>query len=411
MAGLLARVRSRLLAGRRSKLGAKPRATPKARPKAPRTSRMGQIKTARRKFVGTDAEALLEAAPAPPLASTVTYLHETSPRNESPPLVEESRWRELPTWIALHAERGRVPLCFYGHALEPAVAPRFSSCYKCGLRPIPQGQAMLWCRACDFWGVCASCAALPRLPSLRDDPLFHGRDAPCLIGWAEQLAQARGTVIICPGGNYEFLCPTEAQPVASLLAEHGIYAVVLRYRLLPAYSLDDALDDLGAAVERVRSARGGPVVACGFSAGGHLIASLAVRHAAKSDGRGTNLLDGQVLAYAAIDGTEWLDPKTCGFFDWERCLAAAPSLLTRQPSLFGGPGFAAPPSFLVYSVYDTTCPPEKHGDRYAEALRAAGVPNTYLRDDYGEHGFGIEGGWLEECVPWLRALGLGTDGG
>ena len=216
------------------------------------------------------------------------------------------------------------------------------------------------------------------------------------------------TVIISPGGNYEFLCPHEAQPVADWLAAHGIYSVVLRYRLLPHYHLDDALDDFSAALRYIKRSRGGPVVAMGFSAGGHLIASHAVRHAAEASGKSTEFqVDGQVLAYAAIDGLDWLDPQTCGFFDAERCLPAAPSLVARQPSLLGGPGFAAPDSFLVYSIYDVTCPPENTGDRYSRALTAAGVPHTYLRGDYGDHGFGIDVGWTDECVIWLHQLGLG----
>ena len=61
------------------------------------------------------------------------------------------------------------------------------------------------------------------------------------------------------------------------LAASGIASVVLRYRLLPRFSIEDSLDDLEAAVRRVRQMRSGPVAAIGFSAGGHLIASLGLR--------------------------------------------------------------------------------------------------------------------------------------
>eukprot|EP00930_Biecheleria_cincta_P090974 TRINITY_DN80456_c0_g1_i1.p1 TRINITY_DN80456_c0_g1~~TRINITY_DN80456_c0_g1_i1.p1 ORF type:complete len:415 (-),score=46.71 TRINITY_DN80456_c0_g1_i1:138-1382(-) len=299
-------------------------------------------------------------------------------------------------------------MCFFGHELVPCRAPSFSSCYKCSLRPIPRGQPILWCRSCQFWSVCADCAALPRLPNLRDDPLFHGRDDPCLITWNSNAESTKGTVIICPGGNYEFLCPNEAQPVVSWLAHHSIHAVVLRYRLLPKYKLEDAIDDLCRAVDHIRRTRAGPVVALGFSAGGHLIASSALRATSELGKPVSMMLDGQVLVYAGINGSDWLDPELCGFFDRDRCLLAAPSLVAWQPSLLGGPGFTAPPSFLVYSIYDSTCPPESHGDRYADALQYAGVPCTYLRDDYGEHGFGIDGGWTDDCVLWLQNLGLGA---
>lgn len=83
--------------------------------------------------------------------------------------------------------------------------------------------------------------------------------------------QTRGTVIIVPGGNYEFLCPTEGLPVAAWLARHGIHSLVLRYRLRPTHGHKEALADLEAAVQLVRSHKEGLVAALGFSAGGHLV--------------------------------------------------------------------------------------------------------------------------------------------
>ena len=65
--------------------------------------------------------------------------------------------------------------------------------------------------------------------------------------------------------------------VVDWLAASGIASVVLRYRLLPRFSIEESLDDLEAAVRRVRQMRSGPVAAIGFSAGGHLIASLGLR--------------------------------------------------------------------------------------------------------------------------------------
>ena len=124
-----------------------------------------------------------------------------------------------------------------------------------------------------------------------------------------------GTVIICPGGNYEFLSPMEGLPVVRWLARHGIGAVVLRHRLLPSYGLDDSLDDLEAAARRVRKERAGPVAAIGFSAGGHLIASLALRAARQGK---CQPLDAQVLVYPGIDATDWKHPEYNGFFNGGR---------------------------------------------------------------------------------------------
>ncbi|CAE8628549.1 unnamed protein product [Polarella glacialis] len=245
------------------------------------------------------------------------------------------------------------------------------------------------------------------------DPLFHGRHSPCLLPPSTAVAPgSQGTVIICPGGNYEFLVPHEGLPAAEWLAEQGIRAVVLRYRLLPDYGLTDMLEDLGEAVELVRNAHGGPIAAMGFSAGGHLVASLALKSGAngkvkKADSKLCRPLDAQVLIYPCIDGSDWGHKDHCGFSDFDRCFPMAQSLLGSREALLGGTGFAAPPTFLVASSKDEASPPKQHTDRYAAALRKAGVPYTYLRRNYGPHGFGLSGGWTETCVEWLKAEGFG----
>lgn len=261
------------------------------------------------------------------------------------------------------------------------------------------------CQKCR-WTVCARCSCRPKLPPLESDPLFYGRHSPCLLEpiQAGAAAASRGTVIVCPGGNYEFRVPHEGMPAAEWLAGHGIRAYVLRYRLLPDYGLTEMLDDLASAVACVRRCHRGPVVAMGFSAGGHLVASSSIHSAGKK----TTCLDAQVLVYPCIDSSDWGDPDCCGFFDYDRCFPAAQSLLASREALLGGKGFAAPPTFLVASTADEASPPKEHTDIYARALRRHKVPCTYLRRDFGPHGFGLEGGWAPECIKWLQAIGIGS---
>lgn len=379
--------------------------------------------------------ALLEAVPEPISPGWVRPLRREGAGNE--PLVAASRWETLPKWIALWAERGgggcrdRGRLrCFYGcrKGMAPMNARRSShGCFKCGESHLPRGAPMLRCRC--GWGVCGSCAAQgPRLPALGDDPLFLAPHHAALLGapGATDLGSAsasfgsragRGTVIVCPGGNYEFLCPNEGLPVAAWLVQHGINACVLKYRLLPRHDHEAAVDDLWEAARCVRARRGGPVAALGFSAGGHLITSLAAREAAEGGGRGAgegpaaeHALDAQVLVYPGLDGRDWLEPDSCGFFDIEPCIARAPTLLARQTALLGGRGFAAAPTLLVASTGDEMCPPEGHCDPYAEALSRHGIAHRYLREDFGPHGFGLDGGWTDACIEWLRGRGFGCGG-
>ena len=201
------------------------------------------------------------------------------------PLIPRERWEDMPAWYIQGQDRGPKVVCgdCYGPLVEEKQDGRiYKDCFFCEERPAA-GEPILACRKCK-WSACQTCDGtsryVPRLPELEDDSLFHGPNSPAVLvppAARTCAAAALGTVIVCPGGNYEFLCAHEAFPVAAWLASHGIAAVVLRYRLLPKYGLEEAMDDLEAAVAHVRKTRGGPVGAIGFSAGSHLIASLCRR--------------------------------------------------------------------------------------------------------------------------------------
>lgn len=325
------------------------------------------------------------------------------------PLVARKDWHWLPLWIALHAERGKQAKCWEGHRMlkDTYDARSENICIWCEKYP-ENASPILVCRKCN-WTVCATCQRRPRLQALHEDPLFHGPDCPGLLASSTGTPidpDSRGTVIVCPGGNYEFLVPHEGFPPVDWLAGHGIRAFVLRYRLLPKHDFGDMLDDLRCAVEEARQTFAGPVAAMGFSAGGHLVASLGLRKRMK--GKKVQPLDAQVLVYPCIDGSDWVDPDSCGFFDFQSCFRAARSTLVGRQALLGGPGFSAPPTLLVASTVDGASPPKDHTDKYARALKQHNVPYTYLRRDFGPHGFGITGGWTDTCIKWLRSKGFGV---
>jgi acetyl esterase/lipase len=338
------------------------------------------------------------------------------------PIYPPSMWSQLPTWIQLHAERGKVRKCWEGHRLLRDVQDgrKHGDCDCCRQRPWA-GSPILSCSHCKFT-VCGTCnSERPRLPPLSGDPLFCGPHSPRLLLSPHAVAgMGKGTVIVCPGGNYEFLSPKEGLPVVEWLAQHGIMAVVLRYRLLPHHDLQDALDDLDAAAALVRSARGGPVAAIGFSAGGHLVASHSIRTEQRRmesvhTRRKARALDAQLLIYPAIDGTPWLDPEAADFFNrGEGGLPKKAGALDEPTEgLLGGPGFRAPPTFLVGSTGDSICPPKEHSDLYADALTKHDVPHVYIRRNLGDHGFTLgesPSEWTARAVKWLRHEGFGAPG-
>jgi acetyl esterase/lipase len=92
----------------------------------------------------------------------------------------------------------------------------------------------------------------------------------------------RAAIVICPGGAYAKLAPHEGGPFAELFASHGIASFVLTYRVAPnrfpaGYAdatrairlLRHRADDLGIDPDRIGI--------MGFSAGGHLAATVATQ--------------------------------------------------------------------------------------------------------------------------------------
>ena len=91
----------------------------------------------------------------------------------------------------------------------------------------------------------------------------------------------RETIIICPGGGYEFTSDREAEPIALKFVAQGFNAVVIRYGIAPV-RYPTALLELAETVRYVREKEKEwnvdteKVIVCGFSAGGHLAGSLGV---------------------------------------------------------------------------------------------------------------------------------------
>lgn len=91
----------------------------------------------------------------------------------------------------------------------------------------------------------------------------------------------RPMVIICPGGGYAHTSDREAEPVAIQMIGMGFHAAVLRYSVAPK-TFPVALTELAASVAYLRNRSeeyhiaADKIVVCGFSAGGHLAASLGV---------------------------------------------------------------------------------------------------------------------------------------
>lgn len=121
-----------------------------------------------------------------------------------------------------------------------------------------------------------------------------GHDAP-LTAYvqepSEQLGNAtvRPAVLVLPGGGYFVTSDREAEPVALAYLAEGFNAFVLRYSVGAESPFEQSFDDAKAALAWIRENAAElhidptKVVVVGFSAGGHLAASLATVSSDKPD--------------------------------------------------------------------------------------------------------------------------------
>ncbi|MDR0718720.1 MAG: alpha/beta hydrolase, partial [Treponema sp.] len=123
----------------------------------------------------------------------------------------------------------------------------------------------------------------------------YGQRAPSIVRIASASREARGLVLVCPGGGFVYKSMFEACPVAERFASFGYNAAVLDYRCLP-YTQFDALDDVKRAVRLIRShakewnVLPDKIAVLGFSAGAQ-VANLLAAHFDEGDRESSDPLD------------------------------------------------------------------------------------------------------------------------
>jgi acetyl esterase/lipase len=231
----------------------------------------------------------------------------------------------------------------------------------------------------------------------------------------------RGAVIVFPGGGYVFLAANhEGRQVANYLNSLGLTAFVLRYRVAPRYRDPVPMLDAQRAIRFVRAhaaeygVRTDQIGVLGFSAGGHLAATVATRFddgradAADSVDRAASRPDFLVLGYPVVSLSEPFAHRGSGesllgrdATDRQRAEHSPEKYVTAR----------TPPSFLVHTDADDGVPPENSVAFYL-ALRRARVPAELHVFAHGAHGLGLGSGepgfeeWPHLMAIWLRGLGV-----
>ncbi len=246
----------------------------------------------------------------------------------------------------------------------------------------------------------------------------------------------RPAVIVCPGGGYAFTSEREGEPVALQYAAAGCQAFVLWYSVAPDV-WPTALLELAASVAYVRSHASewdidpDGIMVEGFSAGGHLAASLATfwdqefvwkplgveKEAVKPNGA--------ILSYPVITSGEFAHRGSFENLLGDGSLYGQGGPKPRQMerldlvSLEKHAGAQNPPTFLWHTYNDPAVPVE-NSLLLVEALRKAGISVELHIFPDGPHGLSLANRetasspdekeytavqpWMELSCTWIRNL-------
>lgn len=242
---------------------------------------------------------------------------------------------------------------------------------------------------------------------------------------AEFDKRLRPAIVICPGGAYRMVSKREAEPVALPFFAAGYDTFILEYSVLEKAKNFEPLCQLAATFAHIRKHADewmidkDKIAVCGFSAGGHLAASLGILHNEdaflKIYGREEHIRpDAMILGYPVITADEYAHVESI-----ENVSAAKEG--TDSYHWFGldqHVDSATPPAFVWHTAEDQTVPVE-NSLKLSMAFAAAEVSFELHILPSGMHGMsvctkevgkvsperlGSNGRWVKWCIEWLNQL-------
>jgi len=213
-------------------------------------------------------------------------------------------------------------------------------------------------------------------------------------------------ILVCPGGGYVGRAPHEGAPIALWLNTLGITAIVVHYRVKP-YKHPQPLTDVMAAMSIAKANAKDwnidptRIGVLGFSAGGHLAASLSVHYTPETRPALS------ILLYPVITFT---DPHTHTGSRGNLLPDPTDPAQVQKMSNELQVNAQTPPAFIFHTADDQAVPVE-NAILYASALRKSGVPFELHVYETGHHGVGLATNmpalstWPMLCGNWLRARG------
>ena len=244
----------------------------------------------------------------------------------------------------------------------------------------------------------------------------------------DEAPRKRGAVLICPGGGYGFCSPREAEPIALAMTSKGYHAFVVDYTTNgadPNMRHPQPLLDVSRAMTIIRENAAEwnidptKVAVCGFSAGGHLAASLGTlgnRDYIKSNPQiGDNLPNALILAYPVISANKSVYHGG-SFVNLLGENASTEAI--EELSLENQVSEITPPTFIWHTFPDDVVPVE-NALLFASALSTKKIPFDLHVYSEGGHGLSLATretssdhsqiiphvqSWVESCASWLKDI-------
>lgn len=228
-------------------------------------------------------------------------------------------------------------------------------------------------------------------------------------------------MIVCPGGGYKYCSKREAEAIALQFSAAGYHAFVLDYAVAPDNCYPEPQKNLSDAISLVRKnaadwrVDADKIAVIGFSAGGHLAASLATMWNKEplKIADGSNKPNAAILSYPVISSVEGV--AHTGSFD---NLCGADKELRAKMSLETQVDSDTPPCFIWHTFSDETVPVE-NSLRFADALNNAKIPFEMHIFPNGPHGLSLSNHitannkdfnvaevqiWVDLAIKWLNNL-------
>lgn len=228
-------------------------------------------------------------------------------------------------------------------------------------------------------------------------------------------------IIICPGGGYERVVDREAEPVANAYYAAGYNTYILTYSAGEDAKDFVPLKQLAATIAQIRANEEtwytdkNKIAVCGFSAGGHLAASLGTLFNEdkflKAFGRDEHIRpDAMILGYPVITSDKYAHV-------WSIQNVSGAEKGSEEYTWFGLDKHVdeqTPPTFMWHTAEDKSVPVE-NSLKMAGALSKFKIPFEYHVFPDGRHGLSVctveigrqhayNARWVEWSICWLNKV-------